>query len=159
MHVPNICWCKRLQSFRGLPHFSLKPRPSACFTFSGVDIAIVILYFVSVLGDRLLSQEVHQNRRGFLPGRKRNDGLGRRPELPRRQPGLARTDGLGRQRLSIWHSRRALVLDRRHSRHALPGHGDDPVLLHLARPIPSRAISSCASASRRARFPPSPSAS
>src|ERR1700744_1464727 len=44
----------------------------------------------------------------------RNARLDRRSELRFRQPGLARAHGLGRLRLSVRHSRHALVLDRRH---------------------------------------------
>ncbi len=45
------------------------------------------------------------------------------------------TDGLGRLRLSIRHPGRALVLDRRHPRHAVPRHCHDAVLLHLQNPL------------------------
>src|SRR5215469_8617734 len=51
------------------------------------------------VGDRLLSQTLCQDRRGFLLGRARDDRLGGGTRFCLRQPGIARTAGLGRQRL------------------------------------------------------------
>jgi len=47
------------------------------------------------------------------------------------KPGLARDDGLGGRCISVRDSGHALVLDRRHTGHALSGPGDDAVLLHF----------------------------
>ena len=49
-------------------------------------------------GNRLLPEALHQDRRGFLPGRPGDDRLGRGAQLPCRQSRLARADGLGRHR-------------------------------------------------------------
>ena len=57
--------------------------------------------------------------------------MDRRPELCLGQPGLSGADGLGRLGLPVRHPGHPLVLDRRHSRHALPGPGDDALLLRL----------------------------
>ena len=59
-------------------------------------------------------------------------------------------------RVSVRHSGDALVLDRRDSRDALPGHRDDAVLLHLEDPFGSRLSAICATAMPHARSPPSP---
>ncbi len=89
-------------------------------------------------GHRLLPQAPHAHRRGFLPGRPRDDRLGGRPQLPGRQPGLAGADGLGGGRVPIRHPGHPLVLGGRHPRDALPGGGDDALLLHLEDPLGSR---------------------
>ena len=99
---------------------------------------------------RLLPEEPHQHQRRVLHGGARNDGLDRRPELLSRQPRLARADGLGRRGLPVRHPGRALVLDRRHPRHALPGHRDDALLLHLQDALGAR-LSATALRRRRAR--------
>jgi SSS family solute:Na+ symporter len=59
-------------------------------------------------------------------------------ELRLGQPGLAGADGLGRLGLPVRHSGHPLVLDRRHSRHALPGPGDDALLLRLQDALGAR---------------------
>ena len=60
-----------------------------------VDMAIVVIYFLMVLGIGILPEELHQDRRGLLPGGPRNDGLGCRPEFSLRQPRRPGADGLG----------------------------------------------------------------
>src|SRR5579883_3306740 len=86
----------------------------------------------------ILPETLRLQRRGLLSGRPRNDGLGGWPELSFRQSRLARIAGLGRLRLSIRHPRRALVLGRRDSRHAVFGPRDDAFLLHLENPLRAR---------------------
>ena len=102
---------------------------------SAVDVVIIAFYFVSGPGHRLLSARTGQYRRRLLHGRARNDGVGRRAQFSLRQSGRARTDGLGGIGLSVRHSGHALVLDRRHSGDAVPGAGDDAVLLHFQNPF------------------------
>ena len=79
----------------------------------------------------LVSERPGQYRRRLLHGRPGDDRMGRRPQLSLRQSRRAGTDGLGRLSLPVRHSRHALVLDRRHSGHAVSGAGHDAVLLHL----------------------------
>ena len=88
-------------------------------------------------GHRLLPARASQHRRRLLHGRTRDDGVGRRPQLSLRQPRRARIDGLGGIGLPIRHSGDPLVLDRRHSGDAVPGAGDDAVLLHFQDPLGS----------------------
>ena len=69
----------------------------------------------------------------FLAGREMTAwivGLSFVSAYPRR-PG---TDGLGRRRLPIWHPGGPLVLGGGHSRHALPRHRDDALLLLSENP-------------------------
>src|ERR1700733_8772855 len=80
---------------------------------------------------RLLLARLLQHQRRVFYGRARNDRVDCRPELRFRQPRLARADGLGRIHLPVRDIGHALVLDRRHSGHALSGHRDDAVLLHF----------------------------
>src|ERR1039458_1058444 len=80
---------------------------------------------------RLLREGVNQYQRAVLPGRPRDDRMDRRAELRLRQPGFAGVNGMGGCGLPVRHSGDALVLDRRDSRNALPGHRDDALLLHL----------------------------
>src|SRR5205807_2220742 len=67
----------------------------------------------------------------LLLGRPRNDCLGGRAGLCLGQPWFFGAARLGGFRLPIRHPRRALVLDRRHSRHGVSGHRDDAFLLYF----------------------------
>ncbi len=49
-----------------------------------VDLVIIAVYFVFVIGIGLYLPPLHHDRRRFLPGRTRHDGLGCRTQLPRR---------------------------------------------------------------------------
>ena len=89
------------------------------------------LLFRPGTGDWLVSQGPVGHRRRLLHGGPRDDGLDRRTELPVRQPRLAGTDGMGGGGLPVRHPGDALVLDWRDPGDAVPGAGDDAVLLHL----------------------------
>src|SRR5215469_1390846 len=54
-----------------------------------------------------------------------------RSQLSVGEPGIAGTHGVGSRSLSVRHPGNALVLDWRDPGDALPGAGDDAVLLHL----------------------------
>src|SRR5437588_2404346 len=87
--------------------------------------------FCSRAGDRILSEALRQDWRRLLLGRPRNDCLGGRAGLCLGQPWFFGAARLGGFRLPIRHPRRALVLDRRHSRHGVSGHRDDAFLLYF----------------------------
>ncbi len=57
-------------------------------SLSPVDLAIIAIYFVAVLAIGLAPEELHQNRRRFLPGWPRHDCLGGRPQLRLSEPRL-----------------------------------------------------------------------
>ena len=86
-------------------------------------------------GHRILPARAGEHRRRLLHGRARDDGLGGRAQLSLGQSRRARIDGLGGFGLPVRHSGDALVLDRRHSGDAVPGAGDDAVLLHFQNPL------------------------
>ena len=81
--------------------------------------------------DRLLSEEVRDDGRGFLSGGSEDDGVDRGPKLYLRQPQLARDDGLERHGLPVRHARGARIPDWRHPGDSVPRAGHDAVLLHL----------------------------
>ena len=88
------------------------------------------LFCVGV-GDRVLSEALRQDGRGLLPGRAGDDCVGGWAGVCFGQPWFVGVARLGGFRLSIRYSCRALVLDRRHSRHGISGHRDDAFLLHF----------------------------
>jgi hypothetical protein len=64
--------------------------------------------------------------------------MGSGPQFPFSESRRTRVNGLGGLRLSVWDSRHALVLDRRHPSDAVSGLGDDVVLLHFENPLGAR---------------------
>ena len=128
-----------LASIPGLTAVGMPPSPAALLALAAPSLAHLSwprhrrhrdLFRDGDL-DRLLPERAGQYQRRVLHGRARNDGLDRGPELCFSQPGLAGIDGMGRIGVSVRHPGRALVLDRRDSRHALSGHGDDALLLRV----------------------------
>ena len=94
--------------------------------------------FRSGAGYRLLSERPGEHRRRLFHGRPGDDRLDRGFKLSIRKPGFPRIDGMGRSLLSVRHSGRALVLDRRDSGDVVSGAGDDAVLLHFKNSLRSR---------------------
>jgi hypothetical protein len=86
-----------------------------------------------------------------MAGREMTAWIAGSSQLRLRQPRLAGTDGLGRLSLPVRHPRRALVLDRRRPRHALPRHRHDALLLRLEDPLRARLPQDCASAQGSSR--------
>ena len=80
---------------------------------------------------RLLRKGLDQHQRTVLSGRPGDVGVDRRAQLRLCESWVPRVDGMGGRCLPVRHSRDSLVLDRRDSRDAVPGHRDDAVLLHL----------------------------
>ena len=112
----------------------LEAAPEKLLSLHPVDLVIIALYFVMVLGIGFyLKRYTKTGEDFFLAGREMTAWVAGLSFLP--PTWVARADGLGRRRLSIRHPGHALVLDRRHSRDALPGHRDDAVLLHLENPL------------------------
>ena len=100
-------------------------------SLSPVDIAIIVLYFAMVLGIGFyLKRFSGTGEDFFLAGREMTAWIAGLSFVVG-EPRFARTDGMGRFRLSIRHSGDALVLDRRHTRHAVPRPHHDAVLLHF----------------------------
>ena len=121
---------------------------------SPVDLVIIVFYFAMVLCIGFyLKGQANTGEDFFLAGR----------EMTAWIAGLSfLSANLGSLELMGWAASAyqygiladALVLDRRDSRHALPRHRDDAVLLHLQDALRPGLSASCASASRRARCPP-----
>ena len=107
-------------------------------SLSGVDLAIIAIYFLAVLAIGLYLKRFAQSGEDFfLAGREMTAwvaGLSFRL----RESRIARTARLGRLVVSIRHPRRALVLDRRHPGDAFSRHRHDAVLLHLENPFGPR---------------------
>src|SRR6201987_4331711 len=76
--------------------------------------------FCSCPRHRLLLKGLRENRRGFLSGRARNDGLGRWVGVRIRQSGVTGTARLGGKRLPVRHHGCPLVLGRSNSREGGP---------------------------------------
>ena len=75
-------------------------------TLSTVDLAIIVLYFIAVLGIGFyLKRFTKTGEDFFLAGREMTAWIAGL-ELPRGQPGFARTHGLGGFGLSVRHSGR-----------------------------------------------------
>ena len=128
----------------------LQAASSRLLSMSGVDVAVVILYFVAVLGIGFyLKGFTKTGEDFFLAGREMTAWMAGLSFVAANLGSLELMGwaGLG---LSIRHPRRALVLDRRHSRHAVPRHGDDAVLLHLANSFRPRLFETALRRSRRA---------
>src|SRR5215813_2346866 len=93
--------------------------PSTLVHLSGVDLAIIAIYFLLVLAIGFyLKKFAKTGEDFFLAGREMTAWV-------------AGAFGLGGQRLSIRDHGCALVLDRRDSRDGVSGHRDDAVLLHF----------------------------
>lgn len=84
---------------------------------------------------RLRRQGLGQDQPRLLPLRPLTARLDHRPRLHLRQPRRDRDPGDGREQRAVRRLHRALVLDRRHPRHGVPGPGDDAVLLRLEGPL------------------------
>ena len=54
------------------------PAPTRLLALAPVDMVIIALYFAMVLGIGFYLKRLHEDRRRLLPGRPRDDGLGRR---------------------------------------------------------------------------------
>ena len=103
-----------------------------------LDIAIIAIYFGMVIWIGFYLKGQSNTSEEFFMAGPRDDRVDCGPELCFRQPRLAGADGLGRIGVSIRHPGNALVLDRRHSRHAVPGPGDDAVLLRVEDALGAR---------------------
>ena len=122
-----------------------------------LDIAVIAIYFGMVIWIGFyLKGRSNTSEEFFMAGREMTAWIAGL-ELRLGQPRLAGTDGLGRLGLPIRHSGHALVLDRRHSRHALPGPGDDALLLRLEDALGARLSESALRRARAHSRPPSPS--
>ena len=112
---------------------------SHLIVLSPVDI-IIIGPISSRVADRLLSEGAHQHRRGFFPGRPRDDGVDRGAEFL--------SANLGSLELMGWAAasyQYGILATHWYWIGAIPGHavsrpGDDAVLLHLAKPTRCRGI-------------------
>ena len=129
----------------------LQAAPPRLLHLSGVDLAIVVLYFVAVLSIGFyLKKYTKTGEDFFLAGR----------EMTAWVAGLSfLSANLGSLELMGWAGaayQYGILAAHWYWIGAIPamvflGDRDDAVLLHFARPTPSRAISSCATASRPAR--------
>ena len=127
--------------------------------FSPVDFVILALYFALVIfigfyvkGSTNTSEEF------FLAGREMSSWIAGLSFVSANLGSLELMGWAGAA-LPVRHSRHALVLDRRYSRHALPRHRHDALLRTSPRRTPSPDTCNCASAKRPAVSPPSPSPS
>ncbi len=105
---------------------------------STVDLVIIIFYFALVLAIGFyLKGQANTGEDFFMAGREMTAWIAGLSFLSANLGSLELMGWAG-ARLSIRHSGRPLVLDRRHSRHALSRAGDDAVLLHLQDALRAR---------------------
>ena len=127
---------RRLAQFHARAAGRHRPNPSRILR--SLDIAVIAIYFAMVIWIGFyLKGRANTSEEFFMAGREMTAWIAGLSFVSR-QPGLAGTDGLGRLGLPVRHPRRALVLDRRHPRHAVPRHGDDALLLRLQDPLRAR---------------------
>jgi len=111
--------------------------PTTLVHLSAVDLGIIAFYFALVLGIGFyLKRFAKTGEDFFLAGR--DDRVGGGAGLCFGQPWFPGAARLGRFGLPIRHSRRALVLDWRHSGDGVSGHRDDAFLLHFKDAFRSR---------------------
>ena len=137
----------------------LQASPTKLISLRFPDLLIIAIYFVVVLGIGFyLKGQPSTGEDFFLAGREMTAWIAGLSFLSANLGSLELMGWAGR-RLSVRHPGDALVLDRRDSRHAVPRHRDDAVLLHLQDALGARLPASCASAKPAARCRPSRSPS
>ena len=98
---------------------------------SGVDLAIVAIYFALVLAIGFyLKRFANTSEDFFLAGREMTAWVAGLAFVSANLGSLELLGWAG-NRLPVWHHGRALVLDRRNPRHGVSGYRDDALLLHF----------------------------
>ena len=114
------------------------PATSRLLSLAPVDLAIIVIYFIAVLGIGFyLKRYTDTGEDFFLAGREMTAWIAGLSFLAANL-GSLELMGWAAAGVSIRHSRHALVLDRRDSRDAVPRHRHDAVLLHFENPFRAR---------------------